>query len=53
MNNLVWIALVLVVIWVIASVTKFVVGAALHLFWVLAVILLLVWAVRKVSGRRL
>jgi len=47
MNNLVWIAIALVVVWVLASVTKFVVGAALHLFWVLAVVLLVVWAFRK------
>ena len=48
MNNLLWIAIVLIVIWVLASVTKFVVGAALHLFWVLAIILLVVWAVKKI-----
>ncbi len=47
MNNLVWIAVALIVLWVLASVTKFVVGAVLHLFWVLAVILLVVWAFRK------
>ena len=48
MNNLLWIAIALIVLWVIASVTKFVVGAVLHLFWVLAIILLVVWAVRKI-----
>ena len=48
MNNLLWIAIVLIVIWVVAATTKFVVGALLHLFWVLAVILLVVWAVKKI-----
>ena len=48
MNNLLWIAVVLVVLWVVASVTKFVVGAALHLLWVVALVLLAVWAFRKI-----
>lgn len=48
MNKLPLIAIVLIVVWVVAATTKFVVGAVLHLFWVLAVILLLVWAVRKI-----
>lgn len=48
MNNLLWIAIVLLLIWVVASVTKFVVGAVLHLFWVLALILLAVWVFRKI-----
>lgn len=47
MANLHWIAILLIVIWIVASVTKFVVGAVLHLFWVVAVILLVVWAIRK------
>ena len=46
-NNLVLVAVILIAIWVLASVTKFVVGALLHLLWVLAIILLLYWAVRK------
>lgn len=48
MNNLLWIALVLIVIWVIASFTKFVAGALLHVLWILAVILLVVWLIRKI-----
>lgn len=47
MNNLLWIAVVLVIIWVVAAVTKFVVGAVIHLLLVLAAILLVVWFVRK------
>ena len=48
MNKLVLIAILLIVLWVIASVTKFVVGAALHLFWIVAIVLLAYWAIRKV-----
>lgn len=47
-HYLVLAAVVLIAIWVLASVTKFVVGAVLHLFWVLALILLAVWAFRKI-----
>lgn len=48
MNNLLWIAVVLIILWIVASVTKFVVGAVLHLLLVVAVILLAVWAFRKI-----
>lgn len=48
LNTLLWIAIVLLVIWVVASVTKFVAGALLHLLWILALILLAVWVVRKI-----
>jgi hypothetical protein len=47
MNNLVWIALLLIIIWIIASVTRVVVGALLHVLWVLAIILLIIWVIRK------
>lgn len=48
MNNLLYIAIILIVIFVVASVTKFVAGALLHLLWVLAIIFLVVWAVKKI-----
>lgn len=48
MNNLLWIAILLIILWVIASVTKFVVGAVLHLLWVLALVLLVIWVIRKI-----
>lgn len=48
MNNLLWIAGLLVVLWVLAAVTKFVVGAVLHLLWVAALILIAVWAFKKI-----
>jgi hypothetical protein len=49
LNFLLVIAIVLVVIWVIASITRFVVGAMLHLLLVLAIILLIVWAIRRIT----
>lgn len=48
MDKLLWIAIALIVIWLIASVTKFIAGALLHVFWIIAVVLFLVWLVRKV-----
>jgi hypothetical protein len=48
MNSLLWIAVVLIILWVVASVTKFVVGAMLHLLWILALVLLVIWVIRKI-----
>lgn len=48
MDKLLWIAVALIIIWVIASVTKFIAGALLHVLWIIAVVLFLVWLVRKV-----
>jgi hypothetical protein len=48
MNNLIYIAILLVVIWVIARVVGFVAGALLHLLWVIAIILVVIWLVRRI-----
>ena len=48
MNNLLWIAGLLVIIWIIANVTGFLVGAILNLLWIVALIMVAVWVVRKV-----
>ena len=50
-NNLLWIAGLLLVLWVIAALTKAVVGALLHLLWIVALVLLIVWAYRRVFRR--
>ncbi len=47
-NSLLWIAVALLIIWVVAAFTKFVVGALLNLLWVAALILLAVWAFQKI-----
>lgn len=51
MNWLLTIAIVLVVLWVLAEVLGWVVGAALHLFWIAALVLLAIWLFQKVSAR--
>ena len=48
LNNLLWIAGLLLVLYVVAALTKFVVGAMLNLLWIGAIILLIVWAYRKI-----
>ncbi len=48
MNNLLWIAGLLVIIWIVAAVTEFVVGAVLNLLWIVALILIAIWVVRKI-----
>lgn len=48
MNNLLYLAVLLVIIWVVARVVGFVAGALLNLLWILAIILVIVWLVRRV-----
>lgn len=47
MNSVLTLAVILIVIWIIASITKFIAGALLNLLLLAAVVLLLVWAVRR------
>lgn len=47
-NTLLWIAILLVVIWVVARVVGWVAGALLNLLWIFAVILFIIWLVRKI-----
>ena len=50
MNSLIWIAVLLVIIWVVARVFLAVTGALLHVLWIIAIIALIIWAVRKFTG---
>ena len=47
MNSLIWFAVLLVVIWIVARVFLAVTGALLHVLWIIAIIALIVWAVKK------
>ena len=51
MNWILWLAVVLVVLWVMARVLGFVLGAALHLLWIVALVLLVVWLFQKVRAK--
>lgn len=48
MNTLLWIAIALVVIWVVAKVVGAVAGFLLNLLWIAALILFAIWLVRKI-----
>ena len=47
-NNLLYLAILLIVIWVLARVVGFIAGALLNLLWIVAIILFILWLVRRV-----
>lgn len=51
MNWLLWLAVILVVLWVVAEVLGWVLGAALHLLWIAAIVLFVIWLIGKVRTR--
>lgn len=52
MNYLIWIAVALAVIWVVARVIAGIAGALLNLLWIVAIIVLVVWLFGVLTGRR-
>jgi hypothetical protein len=46
-NTLLTVAVVLIALWVLASVTRFLAGAILNLLLLAGIVLLIVWGVRK------
>ncbi len=50
MNSLIWIAVVLVVIWIVARVFLAVTSALLHVIWIIAIVAAIIWLVRKFTG---
>lgn len=49
-RSLLWLAGVLVVLWIAARVIGFLAGAALHLLWIGAIVLGVLWLISKVTG---
>jgi hypothetical protein len=49
MNNLIWLAVLLVIIWVVARVFLAVTGALLHVLWIVAVIVAIIWLIKRVT----
>jgi hypothetical protein len=49
-HSLIWIAVLLVVIWILARVILAVTSVAFHLLWVIAIIFAIVWLVRRFKG---
>lgn len=52
MNNLVWIAVALVVVWIVARLIAGIAGALLNLLWILAIIVFVVWLFNVLTGKR-
>ena len=46
-HSLVWIAVALVVIWILARVVLAVTSFFLHLLWIAAIVFVIVWAAKK------
>jgi hypothetical protein len=44
-HSLLWIAVLLIVIWVIARLTLAVTSLALHILWIVAVIMIIIWLI--------
>jgi hypothetical protein len=51
MRHLIWIALLLVIIWVIARVIAGIAGALLNILWIVAIIVFVVWLFNVLTGR--
>jgi hypothetical protein len=52
MNSLLGTAILLLILWVIFRVALAVTGAFLHLFWIIAVVLAVLWLIGKLRGKR-
>ena len=50
MNWLVILAVLLIVLWVAAEVLGWVLGAALHLLWIVALVLIAIWLFQKMRA---
>ena len=50
-HSLLWLAILLIGLWVLARVILAATAFALHLLWIVAVIVAIIWLVRRVSRR--
>jgi len=51
MNTLVWLAVVLLVGWIILRVALAVTSGLLHLLWIAAIVMFVVWVFRKLKRK--
>jgi hypothetical protein len=52
MNPLLWLAIVVVIAWIVLRLALAVTSGVLHLLWIAAIIMLIVWIVGKVRGKK-
>ena len=50
MNAIAWLAVVLLILWVILRLAVAITSGLLHILWIAAIIMFVVWAVGKVRG---
>jgi hypothetical protein len=51
MRHLIWIAILLAVVWVIARLIAGIAGALLNLLWIVAIIVFAIWLFGVITGR--
>ncbi|HEX8313149.1 MAG TPA: hypothetical protein VF614_17625 [Chthoniobacteraceae bacterium] len=51
MNSLLWLALVVVALWIILRVALAITSGILHLLWIAAIIMFVMWLYHKVRGK--
>jgi hypothetical protein len=51
MNSLVWLALLLIVAWLVLKVALAITSGLLHLLWIVAVVMLVMWVFGKIRGK--
>jgi hypothetical protein len=49
-HSLVWLALLLVVVWIVARVILAITSFALHLLWVIAIVLAAIWLFNRIRN---
>ena len=47
MNSFIWLAVLLVIVWIVARIFLAVTSVLLHLLWVGAVIFIVIWLIKK------
>lgn len=52
MRSLLYIAVLLIVIWIVARLVGWAAGMLLNLLWIAALVLLVIWLIGLVTGRR-
>ncbi len=50
-HSLIWIAILLVVLWVVARLVLAITSVALNLLWVIAIVVAIVWLVSRFKSR--
>lgn len=52
MNNIIYIAIVLVVLWLVLRLALALTSGLLHLLWIAALVMLAIWLWNKFTGRK-